>query len=86
MYKNVQLISSFEWPAFRSVAKCVFDRASVHTENASSGTSFAPEQNCSALLLKVERPVSDRFLKRSEPSLNTFFGAEIATEPRIGKF
>ena len=70
----------------RSVAKCVFDRASVHTENASSGTSFAPEQNCSALLLKVERPVSDRFLKRSGPSLNTFFGAEIATEPRIGKF
>ena len=44
----------------QSVANCVFNRASVHTENASSGTSFAPEQNCSALLLKVERPVSDR--------------------------
>ena len=56
----------------RSVAKCVFDRATIHTENASSGTSFAPEQNCSALLLKVEHPVSDRFLKRSGPSLNTF--------------
>ena len=56
----------------RSVAKCVFDRASVHTEDASSETSFAPEQNCSALLLKVEHPVSDRFLKQSGSSLNTF--------------
>ena len=45
----------------------------------------APEQYCSAPLLKVERSVSDRFLKRSESSLNTFIEAEIATEPRFGK-
>ena len=45
----------------------------------------APEQYCSAPLLKVERSVSDRFLKQSESSLNTFIGAEIATEPRSGK-
>ena len=85
----------------RSVAESVPDRASVHTRNASfeavsapeqycSGTvllrnSTAPEQYCSAPLLKVERSVSDRFLRRSESSLNTFIGAEIATEPRIGK-
>ena len=29
--------------------------------------------------------MSDGFLKRSESSLNTFIGAEIATEPRFGK-
>ena len=28
----------------RSAAKCVLDRASFHTENASSGTTFAREQ------------------------------------------
>ena len=33
----------------------------------------------------LERSVSDRFLKRSESSLNTIIGAEIATEPRFGK-
>ena len=63
----------------RSVAESVPDRASVHTRNA------APEQYCSAPLLKVEHSVSDRFLKQSESSLNTFIGAEIATEPRFGK-
>ena len=57
-----------------SAAKCVSDLAPVHTEKASSGTIFAPE-----------RPVSDRFLKWSGPSLNTFVGAEIAMEPFIGK-
>ena len=62
----------------RSVAESVPDRASVHTVSA-------PEQYCSAPLLKVERSVSDRFLRRSESSLNTFIGAEIATEPRFGK-
>ena len=51
------------------------DRASVS----------APEQYCSAPLLKVERSVSDRFLKRFELSLNTFIGAEIATVSRFGK-
>ena len=51
-----------------SVAESVSDRASVHTRNAAFE---APEQNCSAPLLKVERSVSDRFLKRSESSLNT---------------
>ena len=66
----------------RSVAESVPDRASVHT--AFEAVS-ATEQNCSAPLLKVERSVSDRFLKQSEPSLNTSIEAEIATEPRIGK-
>ena len=69
----------------RSVAESVPDRASVHTRNAAFEAVFAPEQYCSAPLLKVECSVSDRFLKRSEPSLNTFIGAEIATEPRFGK-
>ena len=55
----------------RSVAASVPDRASVHTRNAVFEAVSAPEQNCSALLLKVERSVSDRFLKRSESSLNT---------------
>ena len=59
----------------RSVADSVPDRASsVYTRNA----AFAP-------LLKVERSVSDRFLKRFESSLNTFIGAEITTELRFGK-
>ena len=44
---------------------------------------FALEQECSARLLKVERAVSDRFLKRSGPRLNNFVGAEIETEPLI---
>ena len=69
----------------RSVAESVPDRASVHTRNAAFEAVSAPEQYCSAPLLKVERSVSDRFLKRSESSLNTFIGAEIATEPRFGK-
>ena len=69
----------------RSVAESVPDRASVHTRNAAFEAVSAPEQYCSAPLLKVERSVSDRFLRRSESSLNTFIGAEIATEPRIGK-
>ena len=62
----------------RSVAESVPDRASVHTRNAAFEAVSAPEQYCSAPLLKVERSVS-------ESSLNTFIGAEIATEPRIGK-
>ena len=45
----------------------------------------APEQYCSAPLLKVERSVSDRFLKQSDSNLNTFILAEITTETRIGK-
>ena len=69
----------------RSVAESVPDRASVHTRNAAFEAGSAPEQYCSAPLFKVERSVSDRFLRRSEPSLNTFIGAEISTEPRIGK-
>ena len=69
----------------RSVAESVPDSASVHTKNAVFKAFFAPEQYCSAPLLKMERSVSDRFLKRSESSLNTFIGAEIATEPRFGK-
>ena len=69
----------------RSVAESVPDRASVHTRNAAFDAFSAPGLYCSASLLKVERSVSDRFLKRSESSLNTFIGAEIATEPRFGK-
>ena len=69
----------------RSDAESVPDRASVHTKNAAFEAVSAPEQYCSAPLLKVERSVSDRFLKRSESSLNTFIGAEIATEPRFGE-
>ena len=71
--------------AKRSVAESVPDRASVHTRTASFEAVSAPEQYCSAPLLKVERSVSDRFLKPSESSLNTFIGAEIATEPLFGK-
>ena len=69
----------------RSVAESVPDRASVHTRTAAFEAVSAPEQYCSAPLLKVERSVSDRFLRRSESSLNTFIGAEIATEPRFDK-
>ena len=69
----------------RSVAESVPDRASIHTRNAGFEAVSAPEQYCSAPLLKVERSVSDRFLKRSESSLNTFIGAEIAPEPRFDK-
>ena len=69
----------------RSVAESVSDSASVHTRNAAFEAVSAPEQYCSAPLLKVERSVSDRFLRRSESSLTTFIGAEIATELRIGK-
>ena len=69
----------------RSVAESVPDRASVNTRDAAFESFSAPEQYCSAPLLKVERPVSDRFLKRSESSLNTFIGAETETEPHFGK-
>ena len=69
----------------QSVAERVLDRASVHTRNAAFEAVSAPEQYCSAPLLKVERSVSDRFLKRSESSLNTFIGAKIATEPHFDK-
>ena len=69
----------------RSVLESVPDRASVHTRNAAFEAVSAPEQYCSPLLLKVERSVLDRFLKRSESSLNTFIGAEVATEPSFGK-
>ena len=69
----------------RSVAKSVPDRASVHTRCAPFEAVSVPEQNCSALLLKVECSVSDRFLKQSESSLNACIGTEIATEPHIGK-
>ena len=69
----------------RSVAESVPDMVSVHTRNAAFEAFAAPEQYCSAPMLKVERSVSDRFLKRSESNLNTFIGAEIATQPRFGK-
>ena len=67
----------------RSVAESVPDSASVYTRNAAFEVVYPPEQYCSAPLLKVGCSVSDRFLERSESSLNTFIGAEIATEPRF---
>ena len=67
----------------RSVAESVTDGTSVHTRNTAFEAVSAPEQYCSAPLLNVERSVSDRFLKRSESSLNTFIGAEIVTEPLL---
>ena len=70
----------------RSIVESVPDRASVHTRNAAFEAYSAPKQYCSAPLLKMECSVSDRFLKRSESSMNTFIGAEIATEPRFGKW
>ena len=70
----------------RSVAESVADSASVQTRNAASKQfNSAPKQYCSAPLLTLERSVSDRILERSESSLNTFIGAEIATESRICK-
>ena len=45
-------------------------QGSVHTENAAFEAVSAPEENCSAPLLKEERSLSDRFLKRSESGLN----------------
>ena len=66
----------------QSVAEGVPDSASVPTRNA---TFEAPEHDCSAPLLKVEHSVLDRFLKRSESSLNTSIRAEIATEHHFGK-
>ena len=42
----------------RSVAENVPARVSVHTKNAASETVSAPEQYCSAPLLKEERSVS----------------------------
>ena len=48
----------------RSVAESVPDKASVHTRNAAFEAVSAPEQCCSAPLLKVERSVSDRYLKQ----------------------
>ena len=69
----------------RSVRKRLLDKASVYTRNAAFEAVSAREQNCSAPLLKVEHSLSDRFFKQYESSLNTFIGAEIATEPRIGK-
>ena len=70
----------------RSIAESVPDRgASVHTRNGAFEAVSVQEHYCSAPLLKVERSVSNRFLKRFESSRNTFIGAEIATEPRSGK-
>ena len=55
------------------------NRAPVHTGNGNSGTIFVPEQDCSDALLKVERIVLDRFLKRFGTSLSTFVGVKITT-------
>ena len=68
-----------------SVAERVPDRASVHTRNATFETVSAPEQDYFTPLLKVERSISNRFLKRSESNLNIFIGTKDAMEPCIGK-
>ena len=47
-----------------SAAEIVPDRASVHTRNTAFEAVSAPEQYCSTPLLKLERSVSDKFLKR----------------------
>ena len=70
----------------RSVTESVPDGASVLTRNAAFEAVSALEQYSSAPMLKVGRSISDRFLKQSESGLNTFIGAEIATEPRFGKY
>ena len=90
MKKEQEGVYSYVYEAmftlYRIVKRSVTeDRASVHTRNAAFEAFSAQEQYCSAPLLKVERSVSDRFLKRSESSLNTLVGAEIAREPRFGK-
>ena len=46
----------------RSITESVLDGASVHTSSAAFEAVSAPEQYCSAPLLKVERSVSDRSL------------------------
>ena len=61
----------------KSIAESVPDRVSVHTRNTAFEAVSTPEQYCSAPLIKVEHSILDRFLKRSESSLNTFIGAEI---------
>ena len=63
----------------QSIAESVLNGASAHTKNAVFDAVSAPEP---VLLCSAECSVSDRFLKRSESSLNTFIRAEIATEPR----
>ena len=80
-----QAMFTLHWIVKRSVTESVPDRASVHTRDTAFEAFSAPEQYCSAPLLKVECFISDRFLKRSESSLNTFIRAEIAMEPRFGK-
>ena len=85
VFLSIQAMFTLYQIVKRNVAESVPDRASVHTRNAAFEAVSAPEQYCSAPLLKVEHSVSDRFLRWSESSLNTFIGAEIATEPRIGK-
>ena len=57
----------------RGVAESVPDRASVHTRTAAFKAVSAPEQYCSAPLVKVERSVSDRFLRRSESKSEHFY-------------
>ena len=85
VFQPTKAMFTLYWIVKRSATESAPDRASVHTGNAAFEAVSAPEQYCSAPLLKVERSVLDRFLKWSESSVNTFIGAEIATEPRFGK-
>ena len=85
------LFYSFHNSAHVKCEKFRWRQAKSVSGNQALGCDFvtsplsALEQYCSVPLLKVECSVSDRFLKRSESSLNTFIGAEIAREPRTGK-
>ena len=66
----------------RRVAESVPDRAAVHTGNAAFQASF-----CSGTVLLCSAVESGTFRigQVFESNLNTFIGAEIATEPRFGK-
>ena len=83
---NTEVVFTLYWIVKQSIAESVQGTASAHTRNAAFDAVSAPEQYCCTPLLKVEHSVSDRFLKWSGSSLNTFIRAEIATEPRIGKW
>ena len=82
-WQLTQAMFTLYWIVKESFPESVSDMASVHTRNAAFEAVSAPEQYCSAPLLKVERSVSHRVLKPSESSRNTFIRAEIATEPRF---
>ena len=68
-----------------SVTNCVMDRASVHTRNAAFEAVSAPEQYCSALLLKVELPYRIGLWNGPNQVWTLLSEQKFATEPRCGK-